>query len=97
MDVRGTWGYAAGTSGTVIVPAGATVLQIVVHATAASATATIFNGASVPVIAGANPVTITFPHGLLAAGNNTAVAGSQNIVFTGTDQFFVEYCKAGYV
>jgi hypothetical protein len=93
-DLVGTWGYASGTNGTVTIPAGAQVLQIIVHATS-SGTMTIFGGSSIPVIAGALPVSFRFIHTLVAAGNNAVNSGSQNIVLSGTDSYFIEYVKAG--
>jgi len=94
-DLIGTWGYAAGVTGTVTIPKGARVLQIIVHATSAG-TMTIFGGASIPIIAG-EVSTFRFLHGLLTSGNNTTTSGSQNIVLASTDQYFVEYVLCGNV
>ena len=68
--------------------------QIVVHSTAAG-TVTIFGGASIPIIAAAAPTHIAFRHTLVQAGNNVPTPGSQDVVFTGTDSYFVEFKKAG--
>lgn len=92
-ELVGTWAYAAGTAGTVTVPAGAIVTQIIVHATAA-ATMTIFGGATITIIAGEENA-FRFMHGLAQSQNNSTTSGSQNIVFTSTDKYFVEYVKAG--
>jgi hypothetical protein len=92
-ELVGTWGYSAGTAGTVTVPAGAIVLQIIVHATSA-ASMTIFGGASITIIAGEDNA-FRFLHGLLQSQNNSTTSGSQNIVFTSTDKYFVEWVKAG--
>ena len=91
-EIQGTWGYAAGTSGTVTPPAGSRILSICAHATTFPATVTIFGGTPIPIIA--DPVTSWFVfkvlHGLCIAQGTTPT-----IVFTGTDSYFVEYVKAG--
>lgn len=78
-NVTGTWGYAAGTSGTVNVPAGAKVLQI-------SATSTL--GGSFTVNGGA---AITIPANqqftLEPRGNLVA----PTVVFTSTASYVIEY------
>lgn len=93
-DLIGTWAYASGTAGTVTIPPGAQVLQIIVHATS-SGTMTIFGGSSIPIIATALPQAFRFIHTLVASGNNTVNSGSQNIVLSSTDSYFIEYVKAG--
>ena len=92
--LNGTWSYRAGAAGTETIPPGATLASIVVHATGAG-TVTIFGGPAIPIIAGAAPTEIRFAHHLATARNNTAAAGSQNIVFTGTDSYFLEFATAG--
>ena len=92
-DLVGTWGYASGASGSVTIPSGAVVIQIVVHATATSSM-TIFGGASIPLIAGTSE-TFRFIHTLVQSGNESTVTGSTKIVFTATDSYFVEYVRAG--
>lgn len=89
-ELTGIWAYASGTNGTVQVPAGSTVLQIVAWATTGSPTVTINGGASIPVPNSANgyPLTLRFLHDLVqAVGGST---GAQ-IVFSGTAGYFVEY------
>lgn len=93
-NLVGTIGYSAGASGTVTIPVGACVLSIVVHSTAGG-TLTMFNGASFPIIAAAAPITLQFRHTLWQSRDNTPVPGSQNLVFTGTDSYFVEWIKSG--
>ena len=93
-DLVGTWAYVSGTSGTVTIPAGAIVLQIIVHATS-SGTMTIYGGPSIPIIAGALPQAFRFIHGLAQSQNNTNISGSQNIVLASTDSYFIEYVRAG--
>ena len=91
----GTIGYHAGASGTVTIPKGAQLLQIVVHASAGSATVTIFGGDAIPVVNGSNTMFIQFLHTLWQAFNNATTAGSQDVVFVNTDSYFVEYIKSG--
>ena len=78
-NVTGTWGYAAGTSGTVTIPAGGKVLQI---------SATSLLGGSFTVNGGA---AITIPANqqftLEPRGNLVA----PTLVFTSTTAFVVEY------
>lgn len=75
--LRGTSSYFAGTSGTVAIPAGARVVSIAAHATSASSV-TIFGGASIPIPAGNG-----FSDGY------SGFVGAGNIVFTGTDSYYV--------
>jgi hypothetical protein len=86
----GTPGYAAGTSGTVTVPAGATVYLIVAHASSGAATVTIFGGAAIPIINGAAPLELQFLHDLYTANTNSAA-----IAFVNTDSYAVFYVKTG--
>jgi hypothetical protein len=75
---RGSWGYSAGTSGTVVVATGRRVVGIGAHSTAGG-TLTINGGDSVVVPAG---VAINIhPKGNLVA---------PTIVFTATTSYFVE-------
>jgi hypothetical protein len=90
--IQGTWRYAAGVSGTVTLPAGATVKQIVVHATTPGSM-TIFGGASIPLAAGASPA-FRFGHNVCVAGETPG--GGLTIVFTGTDSYFVESIGPGF-
>lgn len=91
--IQGTWRYAAGTSGTVTLPKGATVKQIVAHASAGGASFTIFNGSSIPVPSGAT-ITLRQIHDQAGAGQTPG--GDLTIVFTGTDMYFVESIGPGY-
>lgn len=94
-ELVGTIGYVAGASGTVTVPAGACVLKIVAHASVGAATIVMFNGDAIPIVNGAPPIELSFMHTLWQSRNNTSLAGSQNIVFTNTDSYFVEFVKSG--
>lgn len=85
------WYYAAGTAATVTLPAGSTVIQIIVHASAGSATLAILGGSAIPIINGAPPTTIRFNHDLVGVSSNSP---SLTLVFTNTDSFFVEYVNA---
>lgn len=89
--IFGKYSYAAGASGTVNLSAGATVKQIIVHATSAGSM-TIFGGASIPIPAGMTSY-FRFDHECLVAGENAA--GSVAIVFTGTDSYYVETIGSG--
>lgn len=95
-ELVGTWGYLSGNApGTVAVPAGASIVSILVHASAAS-TLTIFGGSSIVIPALGNATLLRFNHRLVVSGNNTNAAGSQNLVFgTNVDMYFIEYVKAG--
>lgn len=94
----GTPGYLSGTSGTVTVPAGASVVQILVHSSTfpGGGTMTIFGGTSIPIVANTTGMLeFRYFHTLIQAINNSRIAGSQDIVFTNTDSYYVEYVKAG--
>ena len=92
QDLVGVPGYAAGTAGTATIPSGAFLHLIIVHATSAGSF-TIFGGASVPVIAGAAPLLIPFEHTLWQSNSSN----SGQIVFTGTDHYFVHWVRQGNV
>lgn len=77
-DTSGTWGYYAGTSGTVNVAAGQRVLSIAAHGSVAASLA-INGGQSIPIPA-LSQITIE-PRGNLTA---------PTIVFSSTDSFLVE-------
>ena len=96
--IRGTWKQKTGTSGTATIPPGARLLSIMCHTSnVAGGTVNIFGGGNIPVVP--DPTTswmvIKFLHGLATAGNNSATAGSQDIVFSTTDSYWVEYVLAG--
>jgi hypothetical protein len=84
----GIAGYAAGASGSVTLPVGVVVLQILAHATTAG-TITIFGGPSIPVIAGTQ-FSLDCKDTLLQSTGTGGV-----IVFTGTDSYFVRYVRQG--
>ena len=87
------WGYAAGTSGTATLPKSATVLRIIAHASAGSATVAINGGTAIPVINGAAPLDIQFNHDLVGP---TTPGSSPSVVFTNTDSYMVEYITTGF-
>lgn len=76
--VYGAWSYYAGTSGSVVVSAGARVLGIAAHST---------TGGSF-TINGANTVTIPANVSINIEPLGNLIAPT--IVFTGTDTYFVE-------
>lgn len=82
--VRGQYGYLAGTSGTVSVPATGALLSWAAFATAAGATVTINAGAgagnSIPV-----------PQGGSVGGEAHGTVVAPAFVFTGTAGYFIEY------
>lgn len=88
-ELVGKIAYKAGASGTVTLPINARIINIIAHAST-SGTVSIFGGDNIPVI-GVSGINILFNHQLFVSGNNSSVAGSQNVVFTGTDSYFVEY------
>lgn len=89
-DLLGVPGYLAGTSGTVTVPAGACVIQIVASAGATNGSMTLFGGASIPIIAN-EPLYLNFNHDLFQANSSNGGA----IVFTGTVSYFVHWVRQG--
>lgn len=83
-DESGVWGYLAGTSGSVSVPANKRVLQIRAAAGGvSSASMTINGGATITLPAGGQPICI-YPRGNLVA---------PALVFTSTVSYFVEYIE----
>lgn len=86
--LTGTHEYASGASGTVTLPEGAVLLQIVATG-ATGAKVSIFGGSDVPL-----PSTLSYVFRFL---HRLFVAPSSNktIVFTSTTSYFVEYIKAG--
>jgi hypothetical protein len=91
--MQGKFIYYAGASGTVTIPNGATVKQIVVHSTSGG-TMTIFGGASIPIVAGTGTIAFRFGHDNCVAGQEAG--GGATIVFTGTDSYYVETLGSGY-
>lgn len=88
-DLVGTWAYASGSSGTVTVPVGARIVQVMSHSTAGG-TITMFGGSSIPVVAGVG-FSMYFMHSL----NTSQKSPNNTIVFTSTDIYYVEYVTAG--
>lgn len=86
----GTPGYFAGAAGTVTLPAGAILIAITAHATAASSL-TIFGGQSIPIPAGMTWV-LDLKHANFSAYGTGAQA---QLVFTGTDSYFVHWNRMG--
>lgn len=90
MTPIGTWAYAAGASGEVDIPAGASVRQIMAWG---GGTVTIFGGQAIPVTT--QPFVLRFDHDLVQATRNNDSSGNLKLLFTGTTGYFVEYTKAG--
>lgn len=89
--IYGKFAYFAGASGTVTIPNGATVKQIVVHSSVGG-TVTIFGGQSIPVIAGSG-FALRMVHDQCVGGQTAGGGGT--IVFTGTDSYYVETIGSG--
>lgn len=87
-ELVGTWVQAAGSSGTVTLPKGGILLQIVAVDTGGGGSVAIFGGTAIPLTA-AVPLSLRFNHTLAQAPT-----ADQTVVFTGTDSYFVEYLKA---
>ena len=87
-ELSGTYVQKAGASGTENIPAGAQILQCIVHSTAGG-TVSLLGGPSIPIIANAPPTTLRFLHRLMSP------SAASTVVFTGTDSYFLEYVKAG--
>lgn len=85
MQTYGNWAYAAGASGTVTLPEGAVVLQIVAYSTAGG-TIAIFGGTAIPVIA-----TTQFSRHPVEPSLMVAKQSANTIVFTTTTSYYVEY------
>lgn len=90
--IQGKYIYYAGASGTVTLPAGATVKQIVVHASGAG-TMTIFGGPSIPLIA-ATSTALRFVHD--SCVSKETAPNSADIVLTGTDSYYIETIGSGF-
>lgn len=90
--MQGKFIYYAGAAGTVTLPAGATVKQIIAHSSAGG-TVTIFGGTAVPVIAGTG-VAFRFNHDNAVAAETSS--GGATIVFSGTDSYYVETIGSAY-
>ena len=87
-ELNGHYAYAAGASGTVTLPEGAAVIQILAYSVAGG-TVTIFGGTAIPVVANSGFV-LAYNHTL-----NVAPSSNKTIVFTATDSYFVEYVGPG--
>lgn len=91
-SLLGTPGYSAGASGTVTIPPNGVLVKVWCRSTAGG-TLTIFGGASIPIVAGSAPFDLDLKHCLFAASGSGA---SAQLVFTGTDSYFVHYVKMGH-
>lgn len=86
------WAYAAGTNGTVTVPAGYYVIGIWCHASASGASLAITPGGAAES-AGSAP-SIPVPAGsAFSRGFLQQLGPGTSIVFTSTDGYFVDYSK----
>lgn len=78
----GTWHYDAGASGTITLPNGAFIIQILFT----GGTCSIFGGDVIPS-PGTAPGHLEFPHD----GARAKVGDPNTVVFVGTTSFFVEW------
>ena len=84
-EIRANVVRYAGAAGTVTVPPGGHVLQIIAHSSNASATVAIFGGTAIPL-----PNVNTYWHYQPQHLSTTAQAASNTIVFALTQSYFVE-------
>ena len=89
-DLQGkTWKPFAGTSGTVTLVKGTTILRIAAHSTAGG-TVVVLGGPTITIPAAADWLYLDFQHTYVTAG----VSGSNNagltIVFTSTDAYYID-------
>lgn len=91
-ELIGVAGYFAGASGTVTLPATAALVRVWCRSTAGG-TLAIFGGQSIPIVANAAPFELDLKHLLFAASGAGSAA---QLVFTGTDSYFVHYVKLGH-
>lgn len=84
------WAYAAGTSGTVTLPAGSVLLSIRVESHSATGTVAIFGGTAIPVDGATGGAAHIIGQWYFSHGN-AAASGTYTIVFTNTTSYFVEY------
>lgn len=92
QDLVGQPQQYGGTSGTVTLGAGESVILVIAHASGAGASVSILGGPAIPVVQGAPPLSIRFNHTLFQV--NSGNTGT--IVFTGTDSYFVHSVKQGH-
>jgi hypothetical protein len=82
----------AGAAGTVTLSDGEIVYMVVVYSTGGGSW-TMFGGPSIPVVATAAPQNYQFDHTLFVA----PWGGSNTLVFTGTNHYFVNTIRSGNV
>lgn len=87
----GTWRYAGGISGTVALPPGSTVKQIVMHSQS-NGTFQMFGGATIALPSN-DVVTLRFDHEMVTAGSTPG--HDRTLVFGNTSFYFVETIGPG--
>jgi hypothetical protein len=87
-ELQGQWSYGFASGGTVTLPVGATLLQVVAQGGASGGNLTIFGGATIAVAAG-QTIPLRFLHRLAVAG------ATPTVVTTSTCSAFVEWAKPG--
>ena len=78
---RGEYQYKAGVSGTVVIPAGASIRSWSAFALAAGGTVSIAGGDNIPV-----PT-----NGAVEGDFIESISASTTFIFTGTSGYFIEY------
>lgn len=86
--------YFAGTSGTRTLPKGVQLLQVHAHATSAGSVA-IFGGDTITIPAGVGWGWQIQHLAWIAGSQGNPTAGSCDLVFTGTDAYFIEFRYGG--
>jgi hypothetical protein len=84
------WTYAAGTSGTVTLPAGSILLSIRCESHSATGTVAIFGGTAIPVDGATGGAAHIIGQWYFGHGN-AAASGTYTVVFVNTASYFVEY------
>ena len=90
-ELNGNPQYEAGVSGTVTLPVGAVILQVHAHSSGA-ATVSIFGGSDIPIPTSGWGWQIQHLMWVSGSKGNPS-SGSKDIVFTGTDAYFVEWMR----
>lgn len=85
------WAYAAGTSGTVTLAAGAVVRSIRCESHSATGTVAIFGGTAIPIDGGTPPASHMVGQWYFGHGECVAQGSPLTIVFANTASYCVEY------
>lgn len=89
-ELVGKFIQKAGVAATETLPVGSKVVRIYCGKATAGATCTIFGGTPIPILANV-PLDLQFNHTLCVSKS-----GATDIVFTGTESYYLEYVQVGY-